>query len=91
MPSTDVYLAQDPAYRESVLPREITARVAIEAGSTAYWYQFVGNAGKIIGIDRFGASAPYQTIYEKLGLTSTAVVNAVKESLAQSQHLLLNA
>ncbi len=84
MPSTDAFLAQDPAYRESVLPREVTARVAIEAGSTAYWYQFVGSCGKVIGLDRFGASAPYQTLYEKLGLTPTAVVNAVKECLAES-------
>lgn len=84
MPSTDVFLAQDPAYREAVLPREVTARVAIEAGSTVYWHQFVGSSGKVIGLDRFGASAPYQTVYEKLGLTPAAVVNAVKECLAES-------
>ncbi len=84
MPSTDVFLAQDPAYRESVLPREVTARVAIEAGSTAFWYQFVGTAGKVVGLDRFGASAPAPVLYEKLGLTPTAVVNAVKACLAES-------
>jgi transketolase len=84
MPSTDVFLAQDPGYREEVLPREVSARVAIEAGSTAFWHQFVGSNGKVIGLDRFGASAPYQVLYEKLGLTPAAVVNAVKECLAES-------
>jgi transketolase len=84
MPSTDVFLAQDPGYREAVLPREVTARVAIEAGSTVFWHQFVGSNGKVIGLDRFGASAPYQVLYEKLGLTPAAVVNAVKECLAES-------
>lgn len=84
MPSTDAFLAQDPAYREAVLPREVTARVAIEAGATAFWHQFVGSAGKVIGIDRFGASAPYQVLYEKLGLTPAAVVSAVQACLAES-------
>jgi transketolase len=84
MPSTDVFLAQDPAYRQGVLPRKVTARVAIEAGSTAYWFQFVGTTGKVIGIDRFGASAPYQILYEKLGLTAAAVVGAVKECLEEA-------
>lgn len=84
MPSTDVFLAQDQAYRDAVLPREVTARVAIEAGSTAYWYRFVGSEGKVIGLDHFGASAPYQTLYEKFGLTAQAVVEAVNACLAKS-------
>lgn len=82
MPSTNVFLTQDSAYREKILPRNVTARVAIEAGSTAFWYEFVGAYGKVIGLDRFGASAPYQQLYEKLGLTTAAVVHAVKESLS---------
>ncbi len=88
MPSTNVFLAQDSAYREKILPRAVTARVAIEAGSTALWYEFVGSYGKVIGLDRFGASAPYQEVYEKLGLTKSAVINAVNECLSESSSRL---
>ena len=58
MPSTDVFDAQDAAYRESVLPAAVTARVAIEAGVTDGWWRYVGTAGRVIGLDRFGESAP---------------------------------
>jgi transketolase len=77
MPSTDVFDRQPANYRESVLPREMP-RVAVEAGVTAGWYRYVGLDGAVVGIDRFGESAPYQKVYEAVGLTVDAVVAAVK-------------
>ncbi|MDH3899984.1 MAG: transketolase, partial [Gammaproteobacteria bacterium] len=64
MPSTDVFDAQDQAYRESVLPSAVTARVAVEAGVTDYWLKYVGLNGKVIGIDSFGESAPASDVYK---------------------------
>ena len=78
MPSTDIFDQQDQAYKNSVLPPKVRNRVAVEAGATLSWYKYIGLDGRIIGIDRFGASAPYQTIYEKLGLTANAVADAVQ-------------
>lgn len=74
MPCVKLYKAQSESYRESVLPSSVTRRVAIEAGVSDYWYQF---ASKVIGIDRFGYSAPYQEVYQALGITKGAVVEAV--------------
>jgi transketolase len=82
LPCWDLFEAQDPAYKESVLPASISARVSIEAGVTFGWSRYLGTAGKAIGVDRFGASAPGEVIYEKLGLTSQAVVSAVKSLLS---------
>ena len=79
MPSTDVFDQQDKAYKSSVLPDTISKRVAIEAGATQSWYKYVGLDGEIIGIDRFGASAPYKKLYEALGITTEAIVKAVKK------------
>ncbi len=78
MPCTEAFDAQSADYRESVLPVAIRKRVAIEAGVTLGWYKYVGLDGKVIGIDRYGASAPYKIIYEKLGITAEALVEAVK-------------
>jgi transketolase len=78
MPCWDLFEAQTPDYRESVLPAKISARVSIEAGVTLGWSRFVGIEGKTIGVDRFGASAPGEVIYEKLGLVPDTVVAAVK-------------
>jgi transketolase len=77
MPSTDVFDTQDEAYRGTVLPADITNRVAIEAGATGCWYKYIGSEGKIIGIDHFGASAPYKTLYKEFGVTAEAVVEAL--------------
>ncbi len=77
MPSTDVFDAQDEAYKASVLPKSITNRLAIEAGSTGSWYKYVGTDGKIIGLDHFGASAPYKTLYKEFGITAEAIVEAI--------------
>lgn len=76
MPSWELFAAQSSTYRHTVLPPAIKARVAIEAGATLGWERHVGGEGIVIGLDRFGASAPYETIYEKLGLTATAVAEA---------------
>ena len=85
LPSTDVFEAQDGAYRASVLPRSIRARVAVEAGVTAGWRGYVGDAGAVAGVDTFGMSAPYQHVYEHFGLTAenvAAMVESVLESVA---------
>ena len=81
MPSTDVFDAQDAAYKESVLPAAVTARVAVEAGVTDYWLKYVGLNGKVIGIDSFGESAPAGDVYRHFGITAENVVKAVEELL----------
>ena len=81
MPCTNVFDAQDAAYKESVLPKAVTARVAIEAGVSEYWSRFVGDQGKVIGIDRFGESAPIAALYKEFGFTADNVVKAVREQL----------
>ncbi|HRY44128.1 MAG TPA: transketolase [Thermoanaerobaculia bacterium] len=81
MPSIELFLSQDEAWRESVLPRACRARVAVEAGATLTWGGIVGLDGAVVGLDRFGASAPYQTLYEKLGLTAEAVAAAAQKLL----------
>lgn len=73
MPSWELFKAQSESYRDSVIPPGVTARLAIEAGSTMGWQQWVGSGGSIIGLDRYGASAPYQTIYKQLGFTAENV------------------
>lgn len=73
MPSTDLFDEQSAEYRESVLPSNVRHRVAVEAGATNSWYKYVGLDGKVVGLDRFGASAPYELIYEKLGLSAANV------------------
>jgi len=79
MPAANIFDGQDEAYRDSVLPPAVKARISIEAGSTTGWHRYVGLDGAAIGIDRFGASAPHKTLYERFGLTAAAVVErAVK-------------
>ncbi|MDQ6972527.1 MAG: transketolase C-terminal domain-containing protein, partial [Mariprofundaceae bacterium] len=79
MPCTEEFDAQDAAYKESVLPSSVTARVAVEAGVTAFWGKYVGLNGKVIGIDTFGESAPADQLFEMFGITTEAVVAAVNE------------
>ena len=69
MPCCEVFLQQESDYRDSVLPESVQTRVAIEAGVTATWYQFVGCKGRVLGIDQFGLSAPADQVYAELGLT----------------------
>jgi transketolase len=79
MPSTDVFDAQDAAYRESVLPTVVTARVAVEAGVTPPWVRYVGLQGAVVGIDTFGESAPAEVVFEHFGFTVDNVVATVEK------------
>ncbi len=81
MPSTDVFDAQDDDYRESVLPASISARIAVEAGVTDGWWRYVGPQGRVIGLDRFGESAPANELFEHFGFTTDNVVATAKELL----------
>ncbi|MDA0109796.1 transketolase, partial [Vibrio sp. La 4.2.2] len=82
LPSTDVFDAQDEAYREAVLPAAVTKRIAVEAGIADYWYKYVGFGGKIIGMTTFGESAPAGELFKMFGFTTENVVNTAKELLA---------
>ncbi|TXS90679.1 transketolase [Parahaliea maris] len=79
MPSAEVFCAQDAAYREAVLPSDVLARVAVEAGHVDYWYKFVGLDGRVIGMTTFGESAPAGELYKEFGITVDNVVAAVEE------------
>lgn len=78
MPCVDAFEAQDEAYRELVLPSSVKARVAVEAGSTGLWYKYVGFEGQVVGIDRFGESAPAGDLFKEFGFTVENVVKAVE-------------
>jgi transketolase len=82
MPSWDRFAAQDAAYREEVLPRKITARVACEAGCSFGWERWIGRCGRFIGMDSFGASAPASQLYTQFGITADGIAAAAKEALA---------
>lgn len=82
MPATDVFDKQDEAYRESVLPSDVTARIAVEAGIADFWYKYVGFGGKIIGMTTFGESAPAGELFKMFGFTTDNVVNTAKELLS---------
>jgi len=82
MPSSDVFDAQDAAWRESVLPAAVTRRVAVEAGATQSWWRYVGLGGRVLGIDRFGASGKAADLFKQYGLTGANVTQAVEALLA---------
>ena len=81
MPCWELFEEQSNDYKESVLPVEISARVAIEAGATQGWHKYVGTTGEVIGLDHFGASAPISKLFSNFGITADAVVKAVKNQL----------
>jgi transketolase len=81
MPCTDVFDTQSANYKESVLPAAVTARVVIEAGVTEGWWRFAGPAGRIIGLDRFGESAPAEELFEYFGFSTSNVVAVAKDVL----------
>lgn len=85
MPCLEWFQAQEEQYREQVLPPEVAARVSVEAGSSLGWYALVGAAGTSLGIDTFGASAPYQSLYELHGLTAPKVAAAARASVERAQ------
>ncbi len=82
MPCVEWFDEQDESYRHSVFPASVTARVSIEAGIAQCWHRFVGDSGRTVSLEHFGASADYQRLYQEFGLTSAAVVSAAQESLA---------
>ncbi len=82
MPCAEEFVKQDAAYREAVLPANIRARVAVEAAHVDYWWKFVGLDGRVIGMTTYGESAPAKDLYQHFGITTEAVVAAVKEITA---------
>jgi transketolase len=84
MPSWELFLAQDEAYRESVLPKRIKARVAIEAASPLGWHRWAGDEGVVIGLERFGASAPGEEVLKHLGFTPEHVASAALRTLGRT-------
>ena len=85
MPCIEWFDAQDESYRHSVLPPQVTARVAVEAAVGLTWHRFVGDRGEIVSLEHFGASADYQTLYREFGITTDAVVEAARRSLARTR------
>lgn len=85
LPSWHLFRAQDPAWRDAVLPPSVRARVAVEAGTPHGWEAFTGLDGAVVGIDRFGASAPAPTLYRELGITADAVRAAALETVRRLQ------
>ncbi|WP_375163725.1 transketolase [Microbacterium sp.] len=83
-PSLEWFAEQDEEYRETVLPASVTARVSVEAGSVLSWRGIVGDRGRSVGIDHFGASADYKTLFQKFGITAEAVVEAARETLKEN-------
>ena len=82
MPSTEWFAEQDEAYRETVLPSGVKARVSIEAGIDLTWKSWVGDAGRSVSIEHFGASADYKTLFREFGMTTEAAVAAAKDSIS---------
>ena len=85
MPSWDIFEHQEKDYREKVLPKDISARIAVEQASTFGWSRYVGPKGRTIGMHTFGASAPLKELQKKFGFTPDAVVAAARELVAQSR------
>ena len=82
LPCLEWFDAQEPAYRDAVLPPSIRARVSVEAGATLGWHRYVGDAGRVIGVDHFGASADPSILFREYGITAEAVVAAAKDSIS---------
>ena len=80
VPCLDWFLEQDAAYQESVLPAAVPARVSVEAGLALPWYRLLGNNGKAVSLEHFGASAPGEQLFKEFGITTDAVVAAAKEA-----------
>jgi len=84
MPCVEWFEDQDESYRREVLPPGIRARVSVEAGITPPWRLFTGEAGASIGVDHYGASADYKTIYREFGITAERVAAAARDSLSRA-------
>ena len=79
MPSLEVFAEQSDEYKETVLPKSIRTRLAVEAGATMPWFRYVGLDGRVIGLDHYGASAPANILFEKFGLTVSNVVETAEK------------
>ncbi len=84
MPCLEWFDAQEPAYRDSVLLPSVRARVAVEAGATLGWWRYVGDSGRVIGLDHFGASADYSVLFHQFGITTENIVGAARDSIADA-------
>jgi transketolase len=82
MPCAELFMAQDAAYREQVLPSDVLARVAVEAGHEDYWYKFVGLDGRVVGMNEFGESAPGNVLFKAFGFTVDNVMQTVRDTLS---------
>lgn len=82
VPCLDWFEEQDAAYQEKILPKDVTARVSVEAGLALSWYRLLGSRGRAVSLEHFGASAPFEKLYEEFGITVDAVVAAAHESLS---------
>jgi transketolase len=82
VPSMEIFEKQEDAYKEFVLPRKVTARVAVEAAIRQPWDRYLGLAGEFVGMDTFGASGPQEKVYEQRGITVDGVIAAAKRALA---------
>jgi transketolase len=87
MPCKEWFDAQDASYRDSVVPPSVRARVAVEAGVSQGWRDVIGDAGRFVGIEHFGASAAYETLYEEFDITADAVAQAARDSLLEADRL----
>jgi len=85
VPCLDWFAEQDADYQESVLPQAVTARVSVEAGLALPWWRFLGSHGRAVSLEHFGASAPYQKLFEEFGITTDAVIAAAHDSLTASK------
>jgi len=83
LPCWEWFADQEDSYRQQVLPPDIRARVAVEAASPMGWREWVGEAGEIVGLDRYGASGPYEVLYEQFGITAERVAAAAQSSLSK--------
>jgi len=83
MPCTEVFDAQSPEYRSHVLPAEVKNKLAVEAGASGLWYKYVGAKGKVIGLDRFGSSAPKGDLFKYMGFSVENVVHAAEGMLSE--------
>jgi transketolase len=87
MPCQEWFFAQDAAYRASVIPPSVKARVSVEAGISMSWHHVVGDTGECVSLEHFGSSAPYQVVFEQFGFTADRVVAAARAALSRSGHL----
>jgi transketolase len=85
MPCIELFEAQPASYREEVLPRRVTARLAVEPGASLSWWRWVGSDGDVLGLDRFGASAPGTTVLEKLGFSTENILARARALLEDTK------